>query len=90
MTLSRLLLQEMKEGLPRHNIIDLHSKSKVQFLRNKININGDIYIQNDLSLWSVSAPGNIDQSEIINIILLSSISSSMSRFIHLRCPRSGI
>jgi len=24
-----------------------------------------------LSLWSVSAPGNIDQSEIINIILLT-------------------
>ena len=57
MTLFRLLLQEMKEGLPRHNIIDLHSKSKVQFLRNKININGDIYIQNDMSLWSVSVPG---------------------------------
>ena len=71
MTLSRLLLQEMKGGLSRHNIIDLHSKSKVQFLRNKININGDIYIHNDLSLWSVSAPGNIDQSEIINIILLT-------------------
>ena len=57
MALFRLLLKEMKEGIPRHNIIDLHLKSKVQFLRNKININGDIYIQNDMSLWSVSVPG---------------------------------
>ena len=57
MTLSRLQSGEMKGGLSRHNIIDLHSISKVQFLRNKINITGDIYIQNDMSLWSVSVPG---------------------------------
>ena len=76
MTLSRLQSGDMKGGLSRHNIIDLHSISKVQFLRNKINITGDIISKMTCRYGRFLSQENNDQSEIINIILLSSILSS--------------